>query len=75
MQEERQAGSFSARRRRAISVGVLLAGYSALLGGLFGLMAKPLISVLLVLGGMALSVCSATELVLDVSEVPGSKEN
>jgi len=42
---------------------VLLAGYSALLAGLFGLAAKPLIGVLLVLGGMALSVCSAAELV------------
>jgi hypothetical protein len=51
------------RRRRAISVGVLLAGYSALLAGLFGLTAKPLIGVLMVLGGMALSVCSAAELV------------
>jgi hypothetical protein len=36
-------------RRRAISVGVLLAGYSALLAGLFGLTAKPLIGVLMVL--------------------------
>jgi hypothetical protein len=53
----------SVRRRRTISVGVLLAGYSALLAGLFGLTAKPLIGVLMVLGGMALSICSAAELV------------
>ena len=53
----------STRQRRAIGVGVLLAGYSALLAGLFGLAANPLIGVLLVLGGMALSVCSAAELV------------
>jgi hypothetical protein len=51
------------KRRRTISVGVLLAGYSALLAGLFGLTAKPLIGVLMVLGGMALSICSAAELV------------
>lgn len=53
----------STKQKRAIGVGVLLAGYSALLAGLFGLTAKPLIGVLLVLGGMALSVCSAAELV------------
>jgi hypothetical protein len=52
----------SVRRRRAISIGVLLSGYSALLAGLFGLTAKPLIGVLLVLGGMALSICSVAEL-------------
>jgi hypothetical protein len=51
------------KRSRTISVGVLLSGYSALLAGLFGLASNPLIGVLLVLGGMALSVCSATELV------------
>jgi hypothetical protein len=55
--------AMSVTRRRAISVGVLLAGYSALLAGLFGLTAKPLIGVLMVLGGMALAVCSAAELV------------
>jgi hypothetical protein len=53
----------SVRRRRTIGVGVLLAGYSALLAGLFGLTAKPLIGVLMMLGGMALSICSAAELV------------
>ncbi len=58
----------SVRRRRTISVGVLLAGYSALVAGLFGLAAKPLIAVLLVLGGMALSICSAVELVQDQPE-------
>jgi hypothetical protein len=50
-------------RRKSISVGVLLAGYSALIGGLFGLAAQPLVGVLMVLGGMALSICSAAELV------------
>jgi hypothetical protein len=51
------------QRRKTISVGVLLAGYSALLAGLFGLTAKPLLGVLMVLGGMALSLGSAAELV------------
>ena len=55
----------SAERRRAASVGVLLAGYSALLGGLFGLAARPLIGVFLVLGGMALSLGSAHELICE----------
>ncbi len=65
----------SVRRRRTVSVGVLLAGYSALLAGLFGLTAKPLIGVLLVLGGMALSLCSAAELVQDKPETsPDSPE-
>jgi hypothetical protein len=60
--------AMSVTRRRAISVGVLLAGYSALLAGLFGLTAKPLIGVLMVLGGMALAVCSAAELVQERPE-------
>ena len=65
----------SVRRRRTVSVGVLLAGYSALLGGLYGLTAKPLIGVLLVLGGMALSIGSAAELVQDKPETsPDSHE-
>ncbi len=51
-----------------MSVGMLLVGYSALIGGLFGLSAQPLIGVLMVLGGMALSICSAAELVRDRSE-------
>ena len=55
--------AMSSKYRRAIGVAVLLAGYSALLAGLFGLRANPLVGVLLVLGGMALAVCSATELV------------
>jgi hypothetical protein len=50
-------------RRKAIGVGTLLTGYSALLAGLFSLSTQPLIGVLMVLGGMALSLCSAAELV------------
>jgi hypothetical protein len=43
---------------------VLLAGYTALLAGLFfGLRVNPIIGVLLVLSGMALSICTAIELV------------
>jgi hypothetical protein len=61
----------SVRRRRAISLGVLLAGYSALLAGLFGLTVRPLLGVLMVLGGMALSICSAAELVQERPD-PGS---
>ena len=57
--------AMSTKQKRTIGVGVLLAGYSALLAGLFGLTAKPLIGVLLALGGMALSICSAAELVQD----------
>lgn len=53
----------SLNRRKVISVGVLLVGYSALIGGLFGLTVQPLIGVLMVLAGMALSICSAAELV------------
>lgn len=53
----------SLNRRKSISVGVLLAGYSALIAGLFGLAVQPLIGVLMVLAGMALSICSAAELV------------
>jgi hypothetical protein len=63
----RWVGSMSTCRNRAISVCVLLAGYSALLAGLFGLASKPLVGVLLVLGGMALAICSASELVLKPS--------
>jgi hypothetical protein len=50
---------------------VLLAGYSALLAGLFGLTVRPLLGVLMVLGGMALSICSAAELVQERPD-PGS---
>ena len=39
-----------------------------LIAGLFSLAAQPLISVLEVLGGMALSLCSATELVHEPSD-------
>jgi hypothetical protein len=53
----------SAKRSRAISVGVLLAGYTALIAGLYGLAFRPIIGVLMVLGGGALSVCSVAELV------------
>jgi hypothetical protein len=58
----------SVRRKKAISVGVLLAGYSALLAGMFGLTAQPLVGVLMVFGGMALSICSAAELVQEQSD-------
>jgi len=53
----------SVSRKKAISLGVLLAGYSAMIAGLFALTVQPLIGVLMVLGGMALSICSAVELV------------
>lgn len=60
----------SVSRRKAISVGVLLAGYSALIAGLCALATQAtqaLIGVLMVLGGMALSICSASELVQERS--------
>jgi len=60
-------GAKSVSRRRLISVGVLLAGYSALIGGLIGLATQPLIGVLMVLCGMALSICSVAELVQEQS--------
>jgi hypothetical protein len=50
-------------RERTISLVMLLVGYSALIAGLFALVAEPIIGVLLVLGGSALSLCSAIELV------------
>jgi hypothetical protein len=53
----------SFNRRKSISVGILLVGYSALIAGLFALAVQPLIGVLMVLAGMALSICSAAELV------------
>ena len=49
--------------KKMISVSVLLVGYSALVAGLFGLSAQPLIGVLVALGGLALSICSVAELV------------
>lgn len=52
----------SFNRKKSISVGILLVGYSALIVGLFALAVQPLIGVLVVLGGMALSICSAAEL-------------
>jgi hypothetical protein len=58
-------------RRKAISVGTLLVGYSALIAGLFAMATQPLIGVLLVLGGMALSICSAAELIQERAN-PGS---
>jgi len=51
------------KQKRAAGVGVLLTGYSAVIAGLFGLAAKPLLAVVLVLGGTALSICSAVEIV------------
>jgi len=53
----------SVSRRKAINLGVLLVGYSALIAGLFALAVLPIIGVLMVLGGMALSLCSANDLV------------
>ncbi len=58
----------SFNRRKSISVGILLVGYSALIAGLFALAVQPLIGVLVVLGGMALSICSAAELVQERPE-------
>jgi len=50
--------------KRAIGVAVLLFGYTALLAGLFvGLSVNPIVGVLLVLSGMALSICTAIELI------------
>ena len=53
----------STKQKRAAGIGVLLTGYSSVIAGLFGLAAKPLLAVLLVLGGTALSICSAVEIV------------
>jgi hypothetical protein len=58
----------SVSRKKTISVGVLLVGYSALVAGLFSLATQPIIGVLAALGGMALSLCSATELVQERSD-------
>jgi hypothetical protein len=58
----------SFNRRKSISVGILLVGYSALIAGLFALSVQPLVGVLVVLGGMALSICSAAELVQERPE-------
>ena len=51
------------KQKRAAGIGVLLTGYTAVIAGLFGLLEKPLLAVLLVLGGTALSICSAVEIV------------
>jgi hypothetical protein len=51
------------RRWRAISLGALLTGYTALLAGLLALAHQPIIGVLLVLSGAALALCSAVELI------------
>lgn len=53
----------SVSRERMISLVVLLTGYSALIAGLLALAVHPLLGVLTALGGMALSVCAAIELV------------
>jgi len=55
-------------RKKSISVVMLLIGYSAMIAGLFGLASLPLVGVLLVLGGMALSVCSAAELTRETAD-------
>lgn len=62
----------SVRRRRTISVLLLLTGYSALILGTLGLAVRPLIGALAVLGGMALLICSAVELIED-KPAPGSR--
>ncbi len=64
--------TMSVSHKKAISVGMLLAGYSALIGGLIGLSTAPLIGVLMVLGGMALSICSAAELIQERPPEPES---
>ncbi len=61
----------SVSRKKAISVGQLLVGYSALIAGLFALAVQPLVGVLMVLCGMALTICSVAELVLE-SATPAS---
>jgi len=48
---------------RGTNIAVLLTGYTAILGGLVGLRTLPMVAVLVVMGGMALSICSAVELV------------
>lgn len=50
--------------KRTIGIVVLLVGYTALLAGLFyGLSVNPIVGVLMVLSGMALSICTAIELI------------
>lgn len=61
----------SVSRDRTISLLLLLFGYSALIAGLFALATRPLIGVLMVLGGMALSIGSAIELV----QVPAAPDS
>ena len=58
-------------RKRAMSVGLLLLGYSALIAGLFALAVQPLIGVLMALCGMAFTICSAAELMQE----PASPES
>lgn len=62
----------SMSRKRAISVAMLLTGYSALVAGLFALAIQPLVGVLMVLCGMALTICSAAELVQKPTEPDSS---
>jgi hypothetical protein len=57
-------------RKRALSVGLLLSGYSALLGGIFSLAFLPLVGVLVALGGLALTINSAFELVVEEQPSP-----
>jgi 4-hydroxybenzoate polyprenyltransferase len=50
--------------KRAVGLIVLLFGYTAVLAGLvFGLRLNPIVGVLLVFSGMALSICTAIELI------------
>lgn len=57
------AGAMKEKGTRGINIAVLLTGYTAILSGLVGLRTRPIVAVLVVLGGMALSICSAVELV------------
>lgn len=49
--------------RMAIGIAALLAGFTAVLVGLWGLFDTPIMSVLVFFGGLAVSICSAVELV------------
>ncbi len=50
-------------RERMGRLVMLLTGYSALIAGLLALGAHPLVGVLMAIGGMAISICSAIDLV------------
>jgi hypothetical protein len=54
-------------RKRAVSLAVLLVSYSATIAGLVSLAILPLVGVLVTLGGSALAICSAAELIQQAS--------